>query len=178
MLSNSTWLIMIVGLVFLIGMISGVYIFMLDRLRKQILDLKCERGVFKARSVLMNSSEHFLFNLLKAHFANSPYDIFVQVDMAALIMVTDKAVDYYNTLEDLDKSIDFVITDSEVMKPVLAIELNGPEHNRDSRRVRDQYLKRIFTDCHLPFLFIPVSALSDKQKVIATITSILNTSLS
>jgi hypothetical protein len=160
-------------LIFSMGIITGAYLIVLNRLKKKILDLKCDRGVFVPRKAMMNSTEHHCFNLLKQMFADHPYEVFSQVAMASMIRISDKAVDYYDSLEDLDKSIDFVVADSKTMKPLLAIELDGPEHNRDSRKIRDQFLKRIFTDSGIPFLSIPVIALSNeedfKQKIFSSI---------
>jgi hypothetical protein len=163
----------IAGLIFSMGMLTGAYLIILNKLKKKILDLKCDRGVFVPRKTMMNATEHHCFNLLKQMFADLPYEVFSQVAMASLIRISDKAVDYYDSLEDLDKSIDFVVTDSKTMKPLLAIELDGPDHNKDSRKIRDQFLKRIFTDCGFPFLSIPVIALSNEEDFKQKIFSIL-----
>jgi hypothetical protein len=170
----STLIIFILALVFFIGMIACLFIIFRDRYLKRIMDLELEKGMFQKKSSFMNSTERWFFKLLRKYLALPDYEIFVQVHLAALIEVSEKAINYYQTFEDLDKYIDFVIAESETMKPVLAIELNGSDHDRDTRKIRDLFLKRIFKECFISFLPIDVEELNNEEKLKQKILGELN----
>jgi hypothetical protein len=166
-------LIVLLGVVLFVGIISGMYILTIERLRKKNLDLELNMGMFKAKKTLLNSTEHHFYKLLSQFVKDKPYEVFVQVDLAALIAVNDKAVNYYESLQDLDKSIDYVIVDKESMRTRIAIELNGPDHDRDSRKIRDKFLQRLFKECGIPFLQVSVSDLQDEEKLLQLISDVL-----
>ena len=75
----------IAGLIFSMGMLTGAYLIILNKLKKKILDLKCDRGVFVPRKAMMNATEHHCFNLLKQMFVDHPHEVFSQVAMACLL---------------------------------------------------------------------------------------------
>ena len=158
-------LIIIILLVIFLGMFLGLFVQKQDEWKAEVLDLKVQRHEYSPREELLNSTEQHVFHLLEQFLPKEQYHVLVQVHLASLIKVSEKALDYYRTLTDLDKSIDFVVVDKEAFKPRLAIEYNGPEHNRDTRKIRDKFLVRILQDCKIPLLTLTSIDLTDKEKL-------------
>jgi hypothetical protein len=135
------------------GMLLAYSIDAISKLRSENLESKINRKAYEACGKLLNSTEQNMYRLLKEWYSEA-WEIFVQVDMGSLIKVSKNADDFYNTLEDLDKSIDFVIVNRNTFHPALAIELNGLSHDQNTRIIRDKFIGRIFLNCNIPYLFI------------------------
>ena len=52
------------------------------------------------------------------------------------------------------KTVDFVVCDSASMKPIYAIELDDPSHERPDRQERDQFVEAVFATAQLPLVRI------------------------
>jgi len=152
-------------------------IVVIQKLKAENLDLKRKRKAFLPKAKMLNSSEQYLFHTLNDFCVNSNHYVLSQVHLASIIMVSEKAEDYYETLTDLDKSIDFVLMDKETTKPVLLIEYNGPEHTRPNRKVRDNFLENLLNDCQIPFLILLPSQIQNKDELKRIIDRSINKSI-
>ncbi len=54
------------------------------------------------------------------------------------------------------KHVDFLLCDPKTVRPLLGIELDDKSHQRSDRRVRDEFVERVFTAAKLPLVRIPV----------------------
>jgi hypothetical protein len=150
------------------GMLLAYSIDAISKLKSENLELKLKKKAFEPCGRLINSTEQHMYQLLKEWYGDA-WEIFVQVDLGSLVKVSKNADDFYNTLEDLDKSIDFVIVNRKTFHPALAIELNGPSHDQNTRIIRDKFIGRIFLECNIPYLFIKPIQLAkpeDLKKII------------
>jgi predicted RNA-binding Zn-ribbon protein involved in translation (DUF1610 family) len=66
----------------------------------------------------------------------------------------DKYMSSYNKINR--KHVDFLICDTETMKPRFAIELDDKSHNRQDRMDRDEFVEELFETAELPLVRIPV----------------------
>jgi hypothetical protein len=155
----------IIALAFSLGAIFIGALFEIRKLLAENLDLKRKRKAFVPKARLLNSSEQHLFHLLQEFFTSTKYYVLAQVHLASIVQVSDNAEDYYETLTDLDKSIDFVIMDIGTAKPALLIEYNGPEHHKFVRKVRDNFLDNVLKDCDIHFLTLIPPQILDKDKL-------------
>ncbi len=159
-------IVTIFALIIVLGVFIGIASYIISNQRAEILRLKLDNQTYSSRTKLLNSSERFLYKLLEESTRNLPVFVFAQVDLASIINVTSEAVDYYEALRDLDKSIDFLIVEKETTKPLLAIELNGPTHDQASRKTRDKFIERLFSDCEITLLVLRPYDLENKEKVV------------
>jgi len=159
-------IVTVIVLLIVLGVFIGITSYIFSNQRSEILRLKLDNQTYSSRTKLLNSSEQFLYKLLEESTRNLPVFVFAQVDLASIINVTSEAVDYYEALRDLDKSIDFLIVDKETTKPLLAIELDGPTHDQASRKIRDKFIERLFSDCEITFLVLRTNDLDNSERVI------------
>lgn len=101
---------------------------------------------------LLNKSEQELFEALKS--ATPAYHVFSQVSMSQIFHMNDawkyraKTI-YLNRIAR--KSIDFLLC-RENFSIVIAIELNGPTHEREDRKKADETKAKALDEAGIPLL--------------------------
>ena len=103
---------------------------------------------------LLNKSEQTLFQRLKD--AAPALHVFPQVSMSQIFYGASQNR-YLQVAHVGRKSIDFLVcrVDTSI---VLAIELNGPTHEKKRQRIRDEKKKRALEDAGIPLvIFDPAS---------------------
>lgn len=53
------------------------------------------------------------------------------------------------------KHVDFLLCDSQTMRPLVGIELDDKSHQRPDRVERDEFVDQVFATCKLPLVHIP-----------------------
>lgn len=116
---------------------------------------------YKRKQYMMTHSENEFFNLLTSHFGDKFY-IFPQVNISSILDHTVKGQDWRAARAHINRmSVDYVICNKSSVKPLLAIELDDPTHNREDRQKRDTDVNRIFEEASLPLIrFSNISHLS------------------
>ncbi len=74
-------------------------------------------------------------------------DVFFVVDFK------ENLPQYFNIAS---KHIDFLLCEPRTMKPMVGIELDDIGHNRQDRKERDEFVKKVFEAAGLPLIHIPV----------------------
>jgi hypothetical protein len=117
---------------------------------------------------LMNKSEQILFNRLKE--AAPALHVFSQVSMSQLFHITSKKRNSFIQLGEIGrKSVDFLLC-REDTSILVAIELNGPTHEREDQRKRDEKKQAALEEAGIPLaIFTPneIPEVAELRKILA-----------
>ncbi|MBL8160239.1 DUF2726 domain-containing protein [Candidatus Saccharibacteria bacterium] len=101
---------------------------------------------------VMSPSEAEFFWRLQAVVQNR-YFIFPQMHLSSLLDHRVKGQEWKYALWHINgKSVDYVLCDKRTLRPVYAIELDDPSHDRPDRVKRDKEVERIFEEADLPLV--------------------------
>ncbi|WP_069651001.1 DUF2726 domain-containing protein [Caloranaerobacter ferrireducens] len=111
---------------------------------------------YKSKKHLLSKAEYNFYKTLTLAIKEKNLYICPKVRLADILYVdkTEKRQLYWNKINS--KHIDFLICESETLKPVLAIELDDSTHNKSERIERDEFLNNVFKSTNLPLLRIKV----------------------
>lgn len=113
---------------------------------------KLKRPQYKDKFTLMNKSEHLLFTRLVE--AAPAMLVFSQVSMSQLFHINSKRGNGFLQVAEIGrKSIDFLICRSDT-SIVLAIELNGPTHEREAQKARDEKKRIALEEAGIPLIVL------------------------
>lgn len=99
-----------------------------------------------AKESLMTTSENDFFDILSSVIGDKYY-IFPQVHLSAIFDEKIYGQPWRTAFRSINqKSVDYVIADKMSRKPLLAIELDDPSHDREDRQARDKLVERIFSE--------------------------------
>lgn len=104
---------------------------------------------------ILTKSEKTLFDILTELLKEKDITVFAKVRMADIITIDkqDKNFTYwFNKIKA--KHIDFILCNSENLKPVIAIELDDYTHKYKSRQERDEFVDKVYKHIGLPILHI------------------------
>ncbi|HMO13133.1 MAG TPA: DUF2726 domain-containing protein [Pirellulaceae bacterium] len=124
---------------------------------------------YHCKDYLFTKGERAFFDVLCAAVGND-YLIFSKVRLADLIFVrrgTEKRQAYFNRIQS--KHVDFVICSRDVVRPLLAIELDDASHEREDRQERDGFVDSALAAAKLPILHIKARASYDARSLRAAI---------
>ena len=111
---------------------------------------------YTRRQNLLTSEELRFYKVLN-EYINNRAAIFVQIRLADIFAVK-KNIDkkeYHGKLNRItSKSVDFVICEKETLKILFAIELDDKSHECESRKQRDVFVNKLFSDNELPLIRI------------------------
>jgi predicted RNA-binding Zn-ribbon protein involved in translation (DUF1610 family) len=110
---------------------------------------------FRLRDDFLSNSEHSFYLVIKS-MMGTYFTICPKVSMSDIFYVIkpNENVSFYNKINR--KHVDFLICDTETMKPRFAIELDDKSHNRHDRMERDEFVEELFETANLPLVRIPV----------------------
>lgn len=125
-----------------------------------------QRPQYKDKSQLLNKSEQLLFSRLRE--AAPKLLILSQVSMSQLFEITGKK-GFLQVGEIGRKSVDFLICreDTSIM---LAIEMNGPMHDKPSQKLGDEKKRIALEEAGIPLIVIKpdgIPVVSDLRKMLA-----------
>ena len=108
--------------------------------------------LYERTEQLMTPSENEFFRTLN-EVAGDRYYIFPQIHLSSLF--TNKTYGRYYKLgfQRINRmSVDYVLCDKTTLKPIYAIELDDPSHNKPARQSRDAAVEQIFEDMDMPLI--------------------------
>ena len=81
--------------------------------------------------------------------------IFAKVGLADVFYVTrpNENQSYRNRIAQ--KHVDFVVCDTQTLKPLFAVELDDASHQRADRQARDAFVDQVFQAANLPLVHVP-----------------------
>lgn len=167
-------LILVFGLLLVANMVLG---------RANVANIR--RGLFTPRknedrlqfgryasrsSILANPTELAFYQSLQK-IVGTRFTIFCQINLGTLFFVTGKRDRESQALRNrIDrKTVDFLLCQPTTLKPLLAIELDGPSHSRPDRKARDEFVDRLFAQAGLPLVHIPVEKMHATDWVVEQI---------
>lgn len=107
---------------------------------------------YARKEYLMTASENEFFRIL-SEIAGDRYYIFPQIHLSALF--TNKTYGRFSKLGGSrinQWSVDYVLCDRTTLKPIYAVELDDPTHNKPTRQARDAKVEQIFKDMNMPLV--------------------------
>jgi len=111
---------------------------------------------YKHKDYLMTRTEHDFFKELRTILGQGYY-IFPQIHLGTIIKPSVKwtyrwrlwrVAFFYSDRY----SVDFVICDTQGIKPLLVIELDDISHQREKRRSRDRVVEKMLRESNLPIV--------------------------
>lgn len=121
--------------------------------------MEYKRPKYMDKFQLMNKSEQILFNRLKE--AAPALLVFSQVSMSQLFHITSNKKNGFIQLGEIGrKSVDFLLC-REDTSILLAIELNGPTHEREDQRKRDEKKQAALEEAGIPLAIFTPNAIPD-----------------
>ncbi len=121
--------------------------------------MEFKRKRYQDKFQLMNKSEKLLFDRLRE--AAPALLIFSQVSMSQLFYITNfKKNGFLQVGEIGRKSVDFLLC-REDTSIVLAIELNGPTHERPDQQIRDTKKQTALEEAGIPLAIFTPSCIPD-----------------
>jgi len=111
---------------------------------------------YRIRDDFLSNAEYSFYKVLTQIFG-SKYTICPKVSLSDIFFVRNpnKNQTYLNKINR--KHVDFLICDSEMMKPIVGIELDDKSHNKQKRIDRDTFVGEVFDAAGLPLARVRVS---------------------
>lgn len=122
-----------------------------------------DRSQYQKKFQLLNKSEQVLFQRLKE--AAPEMLTLSQVSMSQLFFIGNFRKDGYRQIGEIGrKSIDFLICRPDT-SIILAIELNGPTHNRRKQQESDEKKRAALEEAGIPLIVIPADRIPSTDKM-------------
>lgn len=113
---------------------------------------------YRRKDYLLSKAERSFFGVLHQAVGDD-YWIFAKVRVADLVWMprgTESRQSHFNRIQA--KHIDFLLCDPDVVRPILAIELDDSSHQGEDRRSRDEFVDQALRAAGLPLLRVPCKA--------------------
>lgn len=113
---------------------------------------------YRRKDYLLSKAERSFFGVLH-QAVGQEYLIFAKIRVADLLWMpkgTDSRRSHFNKIQA--KHIDFVLCDHDVVRPMLAIELDDSSHGSATRQSRDAFVDEALRTAGLPLLRVPCKA--------------------
>ncbi len=135
---------------------------------------------YQSKELLMTPTETLFFHHLIRAINQEKHHINCSVRLWSIIKVKPSVKEKWRDENKINrKEIDFIITDKNSLKIILAVELDDHTHNRTDRIKRDKFVNDLFRSVGIPLLRIPaqdsynIRALQNKINRIISPDSIL-----
>jgi len=148
-LSNSSQIFILLGVAIIFSIVFKIIVSWIKRTTKKRVPLGTYQYVRK--QFLLTESERDFFHVLKK-CVKDKYFVFPQVRLSALADYRVKGQSFGAFGHIHQKTVDYVICDTTYLNPLLAIELDDPSHEIESRKKRDSEVETIFEQIGLPLL--------------------------
>ena len=128
---------------------------------------------YRLRDDFLSPTEISFYHVLKSAVGEQGV-VCPKVRLADLFFVSNpqKNYSYFNKI--VSKHIDFVLCEPNTMRPLLAFELNDASHDQSDRKRRDNFVKHVFQDAHVPLLFVRAKHTYNVQELAVVVNRILN----
>ena len=111
---------------------------------------KADRLPYKMRRYIFSASERSFYEVLRRLVPS--HTVFAKVRLADLVSVESGVASWqthFNRIQS--KHIDFVVLDS-TLSPVVAVELDDSTHDREERKMRDEFVNEVLSVARLPIV--------------------------
>jgi very-short-patch-repair endonuclease len=108
---------------------------------------------YKKKDYLLSVAEKEFYNILRIIVEKNNYLLFAKVRLEDLLWIpkhTDNRVGLRNRIKS--RHVDFVICDKVDIRPLLVIELDDSSHEREDRKIRDEFVNQVLRGAGLPIL--------------------------
>lgn len=111
---------------------------------------------YRLRDDFLSNAEYSFYRVLTQIFG-AKYTICPKVSLSDIFFVRKPNINqtYLNKINR--KHVDFLICDSEMMKPMIGIELDDKSHEKQSRHDRDTFVDEVFDTAGLPLARVRVT---------------------
>jgi hypothetical protein len=113
---------------------------------------------YAKREHFFSKAERSFYGVLK-DAVGTDYVLFAKVRLCDLVKVaagTERWQSHHNRIAS--KHVDFVLCDTQYVRPMLVIELDDGSHDREDRKDRDGLVDRILTAAQIPILRVAAKA--------------------
>ena len=125
---------------------------------------------YRRKDFIMTRSEHDFFDILAKGLGDRFY-IFPQVNISSILDHKVKGQDWRAARAHINRrSVDYVICDKSYVRPLVAIELDDPTHDREDRQKRDLDVNRLFEEVGLPLVRFSNTREMDNADIIQRIS--------
>jgi hypothetical protein len=123
---------------------------------------------YRLRDDFLSHAEFSFYKVLLGTLGGQ-YVILSKVRLADIFFVAqpNENLRFFNFISS--KHIDFLVCDSELMKPVFGIELDDSSHNRSDRRERDEFVDQVFNVAGLPIIHFSAKYAYNKSEIVDSI---------
>jgi hypothetical protein len=127
---------------------------------------------YRLRDDFLSVSEisfyHVLSSVIPAQTVVCP-----KVRLADVFFVArpNENLSYFNRI--VQHHIDFLVCESQSIRPLLGIELDDASHKRASRKTRDEFVDAVFDAAGLPLIHLPVQMSYNTREIAARVTPYL-----
>lgn len=110
------------------------------------------------------------FYLQAYEILNGRYTICPKVALSELLAVKAKGKSWRSAFNKISqKSVDFVVCETQTMKPLYAIELDDASHDRPDRQKRDDFMDRAFAAAGLALLHVDCKRGYSHEEMVETL---------
>ena len=149
----------VIGVTIILGIVIAVF---------QHLKVKLP---YKKKEFLLNISERKFFEAISEKLP-SKYVIYPQIVLSAIIKTECSKRNFWFYQNKINKKIiDFVICEKRYNQPILAIEYDGPTHERYDRRKRDDFVNKALESAEIKIIHVKHSKNLNYDKVMADINN-------
>ena len=125
---------------------------------------------YRRKDFIMTRSEHEFFDILAKGLCDRFY-IFPQVNISSILDHKVKGQDWRAARAHINRmSVDYVLCDKSYVRPLVAVELDDPTHDREDRQKRDIDVNRLFEEAGLPLVRFSNTREMDTADIIQKIT--------
>lgn len=130
---------------------------------------------YKLRSNLLSAAEFSFYKVLETAIQGK-LEIQCKVRLAD-IFYTPYGTNVMHFNRITGKHVDFLLCDTQTMKPVLAIELDDSSHDRPDRKQRDNFVDEVFKVAELPLLHVQAKRAYQPEELFAQIKQLIKVEL-
>jgi len=110
---------------------------------------------YRLRDDFLSQAEASFFRVLKSTVGDKAV-VLAKVNLADIFFVARPNENKGARSRISQKHVDFLLIDSQTLRPVVAIELDDSSHQRADRQARDELVDSVFKAAGLALLHIPV----------------------
>lgn len=127
---------------------------------------------YRLRDNFLSHAEFSFYKVL-AGILGEKYIILCKVRLADIFYVSQPNINlrFFNYISS--KHVDFLVCETELMKPVFAVELDDSSHNREDRVERDEFVDQVYSIADFPLLHFQAKYAYNKAEVLNLLNTIL-----
>lgn len=120
---------------------------------------------YKKKEFFLNASERKLFEFLQVALPKK-YLVLPQVVMSSILNSPGSGKEFYKYQNKINRKIlDFVIFEKNNLVPILAIEYDGPTHDRENRIQRDKFVDSVLESAGIDIVHIRSQQFLDLENI-------------